>query len=425
MVKYDSSRGRPDTAPTKSMYEILLINVSGRDRPGITAAMTDVLGRYDVDVLDFGQGVIHDFLAWGMLVLVPPKVDSNPLYKELVLKAHELELDIQFTPIDEQRYEYWVQSKDRARHTITLLGRVIGASDIARVSEILASYKLNILRITRISGRRSLDTPLDHCRTAIALSVRGDVPDITSVRAQLMHIAYQTELDIAIQAENVYRRYRRLICFDMDSTLIQAEIMDELADIAGKKDEVAAITRHAMRGEINFVDSLHNRLALLEGLDESALERVASSLTLTEGAERLISILKHLGLKIAIISGGFTYFALRLQERLDIDYVYANEFEIQNGKLTGKVKGDVIDGNRKAALLESLAQREGIKLSQVIAVGDGANDIPMLSIAGLGVAFNAKPSVKQRAHHAIGAIGLDGILYLLGMRDRELTEFQY
>lgn len=404
------------------MHEILLINVSGRDRPGITAAMTDVLGRYDVDVLDFGQGVIHDFLAWGMLVSMPSTTDSSPLYKELVLKAHELELDIQFTPISEQRYENWVDSTDQARHTITLLGRTINAADIARVSKIVASHRLNIVRITRISGRRSLAMSFDRCRTAIALSVRGDVPDITGVRAELMHIAHESELDIAIQVENVYRRYRRLICFDMDSTLIQDEILDKLANIVGRKEEVEAITARAMNGEVSFIESLHTRLALLKGLDEVALDKVANSMVLTEGAQRLISILKQLGLKIAIISGGFTYFAQRLQAILGVDYVYANELEIQDGKLTGNIQGEVIDGARKATILESIAEREGIKLSQVIAVGDGANDIPMLSIAGLGIAFNAKPSVRQKAHHAIGTMGLDGILYLLGMRDRELPD---
>jgi len=406
------------------MHEIILINISGRDRAGITATLSEVLGRYNVEVLDFGQAVIHDFLTWGMLVVVPSEATSSSVFKELLFEAHRLELDIRFTPVSDDRYEQWVEDKDEARHTITLLGRTVTARHIAEVSRILASHDFNIVRITRISGRRSLATPMNRRRAAIELAVRGDTPDIATVRTQLLNLANESELDIAIQADDVYRRYRRLVCFDMDSTLIQGEVIDDLGKIAGVEAQIAEITARAMHGDMSFAESLSERLTLLKGLDESALESVAQSLTLTEGAERLISTLKELGFKIAILSGGFTYFANRLREALDIDYAYAHELDIVDGKLTGRIKGDVIDGDKKAELLRSIANREGIKLEQVIAVGDGANDISMLSIAGLGIAFHAKPAVHRHAQHAISTLGLDGILYLLGMRDRELPDWE-
>ena len=406
------------------MQEIVLVTVSGQDRPGLTAGLTDVLARYDVTVLDIGQSVIHDTLSLGLLIEVPQDASGCPVFKELLFKGHELHLNVRFTPIEEDEYEHWVTAQGRPRHIITLLGRQISARHLARVSEVVAENKLNIDQITRLTGRISLKNPDSQQRASVQLSVRGEVSDMAAMHGQFLHISQEMDLDVAIQEDNIYRRSRRLVCFDMDSTLIQTEVIDELAVAAGIGDQVSAITESAMRGEIDFSESFRRRMALLKGLDESVLKGIAERLPVTEGAERLISNLRRFGYKVAILSGGFTYFANHLKEKLDIDYVYANQLDIADGKLTGEVKGDIIDGQMKAKLLTQLARQEGISLEQVIAVGDGANDLPMLSIAGLGIAFHAKPIVKEQAQHSIATLGLDGILYLLGMRDREIAEME-
>lgn len=404
------------------MREVVLINVSGRDRPGITSALTDVLARYDVTVLDIGQSVIHDTLSLGLLIEVPADASGSLVFKELLFTAHRLDLNVRFTPIEEDDYENWVGLQGQPRHIITLLGRQISSRHLARVAEVVAENGLNIDNITRLSGRISLRSPDERRSASVELSIRGGVPDLAALHAQFLNISNELDLDVAIQEDNIYRRNRRLVCFDMDSTLIQAEVIDELAKAAGVGDQVVAITEAAMRGEIEFAESFRRRLALLEGLSETVLREIAESLPMTEGAERLIANLKRFGYKVAIISGGFTYFANYLRDKLGIDYVFANQLDIRQGKLTGEVKGAIIDGKMKATLLKQIAHQEGISLEQVIAVGDGANDLPMLSIAGLGIAFHAKPVVKEQAQHSIATLGLDAILYLLGMRDRDIAE---
>ncbi len=305
---------------------------------------------------------------------------------------------------------------------VTLLGRHISSRHLARVAEVVADHGLNIDNITRLTGRISLRKPEEKHIASVELSIRGDVPDLTMLHTHFLEAAQALDIDIAIQEDNIYRRNRRLVCFDMDSTLIQTEVIDELAREAGVVDQVSAITEAAMAGELDFSESFRKRMALLEGLDESVLRGIAERLPITEGAERLIRNLKRFGYKVAILSGGFTYFAEYLQRKLGIDYIFANQLDIRQGKLTGVVKGEIVDGRRKATLLRQLAAQEGISLEQVIAVGDGANDLPMLSIAGLGIAFHAKPVVKEQAQHSITTLGLDAILYLLGMCDRDLAE---
>lgn len=401
------------------MKEIVLINITGPDRPGLTAAITGILSRSEVSILDIGQAVIHDTLSFGILAEMSGGVEKTDVLKDVLFRASELDQQVKFTPISAEDYAHWVSGQGKSRHIVTLLARRVTAEHIARVSTITARHNLNIDHIDRLSGRIPDDLPADKGKACIEFSVRGEPADPEQLRGDFLSIAQELNVDIAFQLDTLYRRNRRLVVFDMDSTLIDAEVIDELAKAAGVGVQVAEITERAMRGELDFQSSFRERMALLKGLPESTLEEVAQTLRLTEGAETLIVQLRRLGYKTAILSGGFTYFAERLQKRLGIDYVYANSLPIKDGLVTGEVELPIVDGQRKADLLREIAEREGISLEQTIAVGDGANDLPMLSIAGLGIAFRAKPLVKQSAKQAISNLGLDGILYLLGFRDRE------
>ena len=402
------------------MKEILLINVSGDDKPGVTSAITAVLAQHQATILDIGQAVIHDTLALGILVSLEVNADTKAIIlDEIHARTRPLAIQVRFQPVSLESYQHWVDQQGKPRHIVTLLARQITAAQIAELTDITFKHGLNIDSINRLSGRIPLDALENHSNACVEFSVRGTPEDLTALRADFMDLSARLDVDIAFQRDTVYRRNRRLVCFDMDSTLIEAEVIDELAIAAGVGEQVIAITEAAMRGELDFKQSFARRLALLKGLDESVLEGIAANLRLTEGAEKLISSLKKLGYKTAILSGGFNYFGRYLQQRLGIDYVYANELDIVDGKVTGHVVGTVVDGQRKAELLAMLAQKEGIALEQVIAVGDGANDLPMLSVAGLGIAFRAKPLVKASAQHAISTLGLDAILYLLGFRDRD------
>jgi len=404
------------------VHEILLINVSGPDKPGVTSSISEILARYEVNILDVGQAVIHNTLSLGMVVDVPTDAEASPILKDILFRCHELDMVVRFTPIDTDNYEEWVSEQGKARYIVTLLSRVVTSQQIAAITNIVTANELNIDNINRLSGRISLDNTNQDQKACVEFSVRGVPKDINAMRAEFLSVAQKLGVDIAFQKDNAYRRNRRLVCFDMDSTLIEAEVIDELAKHAGVGDQVAAITEQAMQGEIDFTESFRRRVALLKGLDESVLKTIAEQLPITEGAERLISTLKALGYKTAILSGGFTYFGHYLQQKLGIDYVHANELVIEDGKVTGEVKGIVVDGLRKAELLRELAALENLNLEQVIAVGDGANDLPMLNLAGLGIAFRAKPIVKESAEQAISTLGLDGILYLLGVRDRDSEE---
>ena len=404
------------------MREIVLINITGEDRPGLTAAITGVLAQGGVSILDIGQAVIHDTLSFGILVEIPSADSASAVLKDVLFTAYKLDQQVRFTPVSEADYQHWVDGQGKPRYIVTLLTRKVTAEQLQRVSSITARFGLNIDHIDRLSGRMPLDTPEDCGKGCIEFSVRGEPEDPAALRAEFLSVAQELNVDIAFQRDSLYRRNRRLAVFDMDSTLIEAEVIDELAKAAGVGEQVAEITERAMRGELDFSASFRERLALLKGLPESALAEVGASLRLTEGAETLFAELKRLGYKTAILSGGFSYFAKQLQAKLGIDYVYANELQIVDGLVTGVAVEPIVDAQRKADLLRELAAKEGLRLEQTIAVGDGANDLPMLGLAGLGVAFRAKPLVKQSAKQAISTLGLDGILYLLGFRDREGQE---
>ncbi len=397
-----------------------MLKVSGHDRPGLTADLSQTLAQYGVTVLDLGQSVIHDQVSLGMLLQLPADADTAALLKDVLFRAHELGIDARFTPVTDDAYADWVSQQGKDRYVLTLLARRISAEQLAWVSREVSRQGLNIQDITRLTGRIALDQADDVGQACIELTLRGQPTDDAALRQAFLDISARFDIDVAFQLDTVYRRNRRLVCFDMDSTLIETEVIDELARAAGVGDQVADITERAMAGELDFQASFRERLALLKGLDESVLAGIAERLPLTEGAERLIRTLKAYGFKTAILSGGFNYFGEHIQRKLGIDYVFANELDFVDGKLTGQVKGTIVDGTRKAQLLRELAQREGIRLEQTIAVGDGANDLPMLSEAGLGIAFRAKPLVRESARHSISTLGLDGVLYLLGFRDQDI-----
>ena len=404
----------------KTNKEVILLNISGPDKPGITTSLSHILAQYNVGVLDIGQAVIHDELALGILFEVNDESESSPILKDLLFRSYELGMNAKFTPVSLGHYEEWVKLQGKERYMVTLIARMISAQHISRVSDIIYEQNLNIDIINRLSGRPSFLSSDPKAIACVEFSVRGTPRDKDRMRLEFLEASRETGIDIAFQEDNIYRRNRRLVCFDMDSTLIQAEMIVELARMNNVGDQVHEITESAMRGEIDFKESFHQRVALLKGLDEGAMKKIAYDMPITEGAHKLISTLKKYGFKTAILSGGFTYFGRYLQHELGIDYVYGNELEIEDGKLTGRYVGDVVDGAKKAELLKSLAFKEDIHLEQVIAVGDGANDLPMLNLAGLGIAFHAKPKVMENARQAISTIGLDAILYLMGFRDREL-----
>ncbi|MCH5237178.1 MAG: phosphoserine phosphatase SerB [Muribaculaceae bacterium] len=407
----------------KEQRELILINITGADRAGLTAELMQILARYGASVLDIGQADIHHNLSLGILFMTDNR-KSGDILKELLFKTNAMKIQVSFNIISEEEYNEWVNRQGKNRYIITILGKKITAKQIAETAKVISVQGLNIDSITRLTGRMPLDDKIQpQTKACIEFSVRGTPKDLGEMQASLMALSRKLNYDISLQEDTIYRRSRRLICFDMDSTLIKTEVIDELADRAGVGEEVRAITESAMRGEIDFKESFTKRVNLLKGLDVGVMKEIAESLPIMEGLERLMEVLKRSGYKTAILSGGFTYFGNYLKQKYNFDYVYANELEVgPDGKLTGRYVGDIVDGQRKKELLRLLAQVENINIRQTIAVGDGANDLPMLSEAGLGIAFHAKPKVKAEAGQSISTIGIDGVLYFLGFKDSYISE---
>jgi len=404
------------------MSEVILINITGRDRKGLDAKFTGILAEYDVNILDIGQAVIHEHISLGILAEIPNPKNYSSIFKDMLFEGHNMGLKVDIKSVASDNYEKWVHAQGKERRIITLLGRTLSAQQISAVASIIAENRLNIDSISRLTGRISIKKPQSNPRACVQLSVSGKPLDILDMRRTFMEISQKAGIDISFHVDNIYRRNRKLVVFDMDSTLIQAEVIVELAKLAGVGDQVNNITESAMRGEIDFKESFRQRVALLKGLQEEQLAKLTRELPLTDGADLVAKTLKGLGYKLGILSGGFRFVGEYLKDRLGFDYMYANELDIEDSVVTGKVVGDIVDGEKKAILLRQLAQKENIALEQTIAVGDGANDLPMISIAGLGVAFNAKPIVRQKASNAISSVGLDGLLYLIGIHDREIKE---
>ena len=448
-----SSLNREDLGGSPIESSNILIRITGQDRPGLTASVMEILARYDTQILDIGQADIHSTLSLGILIRVDEE-NSGRVMKELLFKATELQVNIGFAPITDEEYEAWVGRQGKNRYILTIIGRHLAAKQIGAATKVIVEQGFNIDSILRLSGRPHLEKETHKLEThpnppclgresssaenmenktpslsregwggsSIQFSLRGKLEDRSVLQHELMKISSEFDMDFSFQRDDMFRRMRRLICFDMDSTLIQTECIDELAIRAGVGNQVKAITESAMRGEIDFKESFTRRVALLKGLDVSVMKDIAEHLPITEGADRLMEVLKRCGYKIAILSGGFTYFGEYLQRRWGIDYVYANELEInEEGKLTGRYVGEIVDGHRKAELLKLIAQVEKVNLAQTIAVGDGANDLPMIAESGLGIAFHAKPRVVATAKQSINTIGLDGVLYFLGFKDSYLN----
>jgi phosphoserine phosphatase len=406
------------------MSNLVLIHIRGEDRRGLLQTMTQLMAPYEVEILDIAQSLIHDGLNFGMVVKLggDPR-DSAVIFRELLFKAHDLDLTIKFTPLSLDAYEQWASDYAESRYIVTLLSRQLTARQLSLATEIFMAHGLNIETIRRLSRPHSQIKEADiNTYACVEFGVRGCPTELNRLKGQFLELSAKEGMDLAFQRDDVFRRNRRLVVFDMDSTLLKIEVIDELARQMNVVEEVSKITEAAMNGELDFDESFRRRVRLLKGMPRSVIDGIIEQMPLNDGAERLVKTLKSVGYKVAVLSGGFIYFVEALQRSLGIDYGYANALEFKDGLATGEVKGEIINGERKLFYMKKIAEQEGVALKQVIAVGDGANDLPMLSAAGLGVAFRAKALVKASADHSLSATGLDGVLYLLGFNDSELAE---
>ncbi len=401
------------------MTRRLLIRATGAARPGQLAGLGQAMARSGARLLDINQSVTFGMVS--LEALVGLDHDSD-LEGALTQAGDTLGLDVQAIQVSAEDYQRWSAHASQPRLILTLLAPHLPAGILAEVGALTAEHDLTVELIHRLSGREPLDGGVPAFGACVECWLRGEEVDIDGLREKALALGAMHGVDIAIQEDSIWRRHRRLVCFDMDSTLIQAEVIDELARRHGVFEDVAAITERAMRGELDFQQSFRERMAKLKGLDEAVLAGIAEELPLMDGVERLMRHLKRLGYRTAILSGGFTYFARHLQDKLGFDEVHANELVIENGKVTGEVREPILDASRKAELLREIAEREGLAMEQTIAVGDGANDLKMLAAAGLGIAFRAKPLVRSQARQSISTLGIDAVLYLMGYREGDLED---
>ncbi|WP_111413831.1 phosphoserine phosphatase SerB [Billgrantia lactosivorans] len=401
------------------MTRRLLIRATGAARPGQLAGLGQAMARSGARLLDINQSVTFGMVSLEALVGLDRDSDLEGALTEA---GDSLGLDVQAIQVSADDYQRWSAHASQPRLILTLLAPHLPAGILAEVGALTAEHGLTVELIHRLSGREPLDGGVPPFGACVECWLRGEEVDLDSLREKALALGAMHGVDIALQEDSIWRRHRRLVCFDMDSTLIQAEVIDELARRHGVYEDVAAVTERAMRGELDFQQSFRERMAKLKGLDEAVLAEIAEELPLMDGVERLMKHLKRLGYRTAILSGGFTYFARDLQERLGFDEVHANELVIENGKVTGEVREPILDASRKAELLREIAAREGLAMEQTIAVGDGANDLKMLAAAGLGIAFRAKPLVRSQARQSISTLGIDAVLYLMGYREGDLED---
>ena len=382
----------------------VLVRVSGHDHPGITAGLLGVLATADVEVYDMEQVVTRERLTLDLLIAVPRGRD---VLKELLFFGWEQGVQVDFEVVEDLS----ATPVHHARFVVSVMAQQLTPAALAGVARAIADGGGNIDRIGRLSRYPVVSYEL--------LVVDGD---LDAMRAALVATSREHAIDLAIQRESLERRAKRLVVMDVDSTLIQDEVIELLANEAGCLDEIHAITERAMAGELDFEASLRERVRLLAGLEEAAIDRVREKMQLTPGARTFVRTLKRLGYTVAIVSGGFTAFTDTLMAELGIDHAYANELEIRGGTLTGELVGPIVDRARKAAVLTEVAAAERVPVEQTVAIGDGANDLDMLGVAGLGIAFNAKPVVRDAADTAVSVPYLDAILFLLGIRRDEVEE---